>query len=254
MIFYFSGTGNSRYAAQKLARRGERVISMAEAMKNIETSFELAEDERLGFVFPTYFWGLPTLVVNFVRKLTLSGPGRHYVYSLALCGGYNGRANKQLALLLREKGISVNAEFGLRMVDSFIPLFKVPPTAKIEQILLKADEQLEEISGHIEARASGHFNPYAGPLPGVIFRLCYGFYKRGRKTKYFTVDDSCIGCKVCEQSCPSQAIRYYNKRPQWVKDCCSLCMGCVHLCPVEAINYRGMTEGKKRYYNSLRLR
>lgn len=36
MIFYFTGTGNSLYAAKKLLVDGERLINIAEAIKNIE--------------------------------------------------------------------------------------------------------------------------------------------------------------------------------------------------------------------------
>lgn len=34
MIFYFTGTGNSLYAARALANDGEEVISVAEAARN----------------------------------------------------------------------------------------------------------------------------------------------------------------------------------------------------------------------------
>lgn len=250
MIFYFSGTGNSRYVARKLADRGERVVSMADALKNVEMDFTLKQDERVGFVTPTYFLGLPTIVVSFLKNLTLGGPGRHYVYTVATCGSNTGRANKQLALLLKEKGIGTNAAFGVRMVDTYLPMFKIPERAKIDEILEKADEDIEEIRGHITRKESGEFNPYIGPVPGVLFRVMYHFYRHGRETKYFTVNNDCIGCKVCEMSCPAQAIRYYAKKPHWVKDTCALCMGCINQCPMSAINYNGKTEGKGRYYNN----
>ena len=34
MIFYFTGTGNSLFAAQKLAEEGEEIISIVEALRS----------------------------------------------------------------------------------------------------------------------------------------------------------------------------------------------------------------------------
>ena len=34
MIFYFTGTGNSLYAAQKLADEGEKIISIVDALRS----------------------------------------------------------------------------------------------------------------------------------------------------------------------------------------------------------------------------
>ena len=74
MVFYFSGTGNSKHVAQRLAQAtGESCISITDCMSKDECSFSLSEDERVGFVTPVYFWGLPDIVVRFVNKLTLTG-------------------------------------------------------------------------------------------------------------------------------------------------------------------------------------
>ncbi len=34
MIFYFTGTGNSLYAAKKLAGEGEEIVSIVEALRS----------------------------------------------------------------------------------------------------------------------------------------------------------------------------------------------------------------------------
>ena len=70
MIFYFTGTGNSLYAAQNVAaKQGDKLISIAECLKNNTVDFTLRDDEKIGFVFPIYFWGLPTIVVDFISRL-----------------------------------------------------------------------------------------------------------------------------------------------------------------------------------------
>ena len=68
MIFYFSGTGNTKWAASKLAAAThDSLISIAPYMRADDTKhdmaepFTLQEDERLGFVFPVHGWRVPRL-------------------------------------------------------------------------------------------------------------------------------------------------------------------------------------------------
>jgi len=77
MIFYFSGTGNTRWAAQQLAEAtGERLLFIPEQMKG-NCHYELEENERLGFCFPTHGWMPPKIVLNFISRLEINARG-HY--------------------------------------------------------------------------------------------------------------------------------------------------------------------------------
>ena len=76
MIFYFSGTGNTKWAASKLASAThEDLISIAPYMRADDSSHTLAEpfilkeNERLGFVFPVHGWRVPKLVREFIRRM-----------------------------------------------------------------------------------------------------------------------------------------------------------------------------------------
>ena len=76
MIFYFSGTGNTKWAASKLASAThEDLISIAPYMRADDSSHTLAEpfilkeNERLGFVFPVHGWRVPKLVREFIGRM-----------------------------------------------------------------------------------------------------------------------------------------------------------------------------------------
>ena len=73
MIFYFTGTGNSLAAAKALAENGEPVISIAEANKAGEHAYTFKKGERLGIVFPEYCSTVGKPVLDFVRKLEVTG-------------------------------------------------------------------------------------------------------------------------------------------------------------------------------------
>ena len=54
MIFFFTGTGNTRYVATRLAEAtGERLVSIAEAVVNGEYIFTLRLASAWVFVFPS---------------------------------------------------------------------------------------------------------------------------------------------------------------------------------------------------------
>lgn len=55
-IFYFTGTGNSLYIAKKF---GGELYSIPQVLKGNEYVFE---DEKIGIIFPTYGFSVPTIV------------------------------------------------------------------------------------------------------------------------------------------------------------------------------------------------
>ena len=74
MIFYFSGTGNTRWAAQQLAEAThERLLFIADELKG-GCDYTLEEDERIGFCFPVHGWQPPHIVREFVSRLTIHTP------------------------------------------------------------------------------------------------------------------------------------------------------------------------------------
>lgn len=86
MIFYFSGTGNSLYVAKKLyENNGSQLVDITEAMHEKRFKYNVQEDEKVGFVFPVYFYGLPTVVSEFINKLTIKSESNHYIYSNYMC-------------------------------------------------------------------------------------------------------------------------------------------------------------------------
>ena len=82
MIFYFSGTGNTKWAVEKLAEKtGDEVVFLPD-VANKPYHLKLKPGERLGFCFPVHGWRPPTLVRKFIEQLTVENIEDCYVYSL----------------------------------------------------------------------------------------------------------------------------------------------------------------------------
>lgn len=251
MIFYFSGTGNSLYAAKMIAlHTGEKLISIAEAENRAEESHEycLRDDEIAGFVYPVYAWGPPTIVLEFIEKLHLNNYRGNYVFSIVTCGGSIGNTMKVMQNRLRKKDILLNSGFSIPMPNNYIMMGDVDSKEVEHKKLTASDETLKYINHAIDQRVNGEFKVQKGPLPwlltGIINPL---FNKNAIDTTKFQADHRCTGCGTCEKICNLNNIKV-DEKPQWGQRC-SQCLACVHYCPMKAIQYGKETEKKGRYTN-----
>ncbi len=72
MVFYFSATGNSKYVAERIGREfGGQVINISDATRNNEYKYQVEDEEKVFFIFPVYFYGLPNLVSAFIKNYSL---------------------------------------------------------------------------------------------------------------------------------------------------------------------------------------
>lgn len=66
MIFFFSGTGNSAYAASQIGEKtGDQICSINERIK-AHRFYSGRELETAVFVVPTYAWRIPRLVEQWI--------------------------------------------------------------------------------------------------------------------------------------------------------------------------------------------
>lgn len=243
MIFYFSGTGNSLYVAHKLLEEGERLVDMAAARRDEEYTYRIAKGERVGFVFPVYFYTVNDLVREFVNKMELEGAG--YIYAVITCGGGIGGAGSQFNRLLADRGYKLCRLFKHLMPDNAVFYFKLPTLAEQDEKLARSDKQLEEIITAVKAKkcrdiSNGHFD-----------KVMRGVYHKMNSTKDFRVSEDCISCGKCAERCPDNAIEMQEGRPVWVKPKCLRCAACISRCPVQAIEYGKETVGRVRYLNPI---
>ncbi|AKG34106.1 EFR1 family ferrodoxin [Paenibacillus durus] len=250
MIFYFSGTGNSLYAAKSIAlHNNEELVSISAAVNTGNECFEysLKDKERIGFVFPIYAWGPPKMVLEFIGKLKLNHYRDNYIFSVATCGGNIGNTMKVMDRYLKKKGMHLNGQFSIKMPNNYILMGDVDSEKVEKEKRFAADETLKRINPTIEQRTSGEF----GLDKGLLAWLLTGFVnpmfnKNAMNTVKFHVNDHCTGCGICEKVCNCNTIHLVNKKPQWGKRCAQ-CLACIHYCPSKAIQYGKSTEKKGRY-------
>ncbi len=246
MIFYFSATGNSQYAAEKIAAStGDRLISIGQALRDEHFDFDITKDAYLGFVIPTFAWTLPGAVAKFIELLTLTGYANQYVYGVFTCGESSGSESAALNTILKANAIKLNNSFDLVMPDNFIVWSDVPSPARLDVILKNADKALDKIVESIITRKPGTID--AG-IPKDLYMPIQEI-STARKTSKFYADDKCTICGVCLELCPMRCIKANDTgHPVW-EGPCTMCLSCLHRCPAQAIQYGKDTQKKGRYVN-----
>ena len=242
MILYFSATGNCKYAAVRIADATQDIIySITDCMNKKQYQFA---DKTIGIISPTYDWGLPSIVKEFLQQVHLQAD---YVYFIATYGTTPGATGEMAKIALRET--TIDAYYSIRMPDTWTPIFDLSTPKKVVAFTRTTETEIESIIRSINSRQKNKYMQPRTPyfLVNAVSQLIYD--KATRKTSHLFVENSCIGCGLCAQKCPVQAIVMQDKRPVWVKESCVMCLGCLHRCPKFAIQYGKHTKRHGQYVN-----
>lgn len=245
MIFYYSGTGNSKYSAKRIADAlGDTLLSMNERIKAGDFS-PVETGERLVVVTPTYAWRIPRIVRDWLMKTELRGAER--IWFVMTCGSEIGDAGSYNRALCQAKGVGCMGTAQLVMPENYIAMFNAPQADEARAIVAKAEPDIDRAIALI--RAGEAFAPtrrglydrfMSGPVNPIFYSFCV-------KADAFTVSDACVGCGRCEKLCPTNAVTLRDGRPVWGKGC-THCMACICYCPAAAIEYGKKSLGKPRYH------
>ena len=242
MIYYFSGTGNSKWIAQEIARlTGDEVQSIAKLVNDGPTAVFAGDNSRIGVVFPVYAWGAPLIVEQFCRQITLASGV--YPFVVCTCGDEAGKAIVRL-----KKIFPYQAAWSVKMPNNYIAGFDVDSPELERKKISEAGERVKRIAEAVLAK-SGVYDVNEGPGAGIKTALVRPmFNKFALATSRFSVDESCNFCGLCARICPIQAIQLKDGKPVWVKKDCTQCMGCINRCPQRAIQLGSGTKDRGRYY------
>lgn len=249
MIFYFSGCGNSRHVAETLATGlNDQLVFIPEAERENRYEYTLAEEERLGFVFPIYSWAPPKLVLDFIGKMNLNAKPS-YVYFVCTCGDNCGQTEKVFRQSLESKGWKLAACCSLQMPETYIgmPGFKLDTKENAQRKIANADAKIETLLPRLLDK-----EPFSDMIVGGMAWLKSklvnpGFNRFATDDSKYRSTEQCIHCGRCVEVCPLKNITLEEGRPLWHGHC-TICMACYHHCPVNAIQYGKSTEGKGQYY------
>lgn len=244
MVLYFTGTGNSRYIAKKLAERLDDQLTDISEYTKVGNGGEFTSSTPFVFVVPTYAYYIPLVVEDFIRKSNFSG--NTDVYFLLTCGAFfaQGGTVRRLSPLMKVKGLNNKGVAPFVMPENYIAMFTSPDETKAASIIESATKGIPEIAEKIKNGECLYTKKRFSFLAGPINTLFYKFYVKDKP--YFATDD-CISCGKCANVCPLANITLENGKPVWHGNC-TQCMACIARCPKQAIEYGKKLQGKRRYF------
>ena len=244
MVLYFSGTGNSRYIAKRIADAlRDNLFGINDRIKSNDTS-PVESDSRLVIVTPTYAWRIPRIVRNWLLKTDF--PNGKQVWFVMDCGSEIGNAAKFNRELCEKKHLTYMGTAQIVMPENYIAMFNAPTASESRKIIAAAEPDIDRVIASIKESKS-----FVPPRNNLYDRFMSGpvnsiFYSVAVKSKDFAAGSACIGCGKCAELCPLNNITLENGKPVWGANC-THCMACICYCPTKAIEYGKKSAGKPRY-------
>ena len=211
MILYFSGTGNSKYVAKRIADAlGDEILNLNDRIKSGDTS-PIETGERVIIVTPTYAWRIPRVVRDWLRKTELRGAKQ--AWFVMTCGSEIDNADKYNRELCAEKAISCMGTAQIVMPENYIAMFSAPQADEARQIVAKAEPSIDRAIAAIQSNQS--FTPtrnnfYGRFMSGPVNPIFYKFFV---KANAFTASGACIGCGQCAKLCPMNNVTLKDGKP-----------------------------------------
>lgn len=245
MIFCFSGTGNSRWIADTLARNLKDKVIMIN--NDCCERCDVSAGERILWVFPIYSWGLPPVVKTFIRNLRLNNVETTH-YMVCSCGDDIGLAHLQWRKEITHRGWEAMASYSVIMPNTYTLMkgFDVDAQDIVASKLQKAVNRVNEIAQKIKSGVKTD-DVKRGSWAWIKTHIIYPYFvKFCMSPKPFHVTERCISCGKCAKECPMKNITMPDRRPQW-GDNCAMCLRCYHTCPQHAVEYGKETKFKGQY-------
>ncbi|MBK8806726.1 MAG: EFR1 family ferrodoxin [Bacteroidales bacterium] len=243
LIYYFSGTGNSKNVALWMSSVASKrniesvIINIAEIDRTSITP--PLKGELLVFISPIHGFNYPPAMMHFIGRfpkgennVLLMNTRAGMLIGNFITPGLTGIAFLLSSLLLKMKGYSI---VGMAPFDLPSNWISVHPGLNDKTIKIIHQKIKPKVLDCTEKVLSGktNFAALREIVQDVIVSpISVMYYLIGRflfaKSNFASAD--CNNCDICIKNCPVKAIIKVNNRPFWTYNCES-CMKCMSHCP-----------------------
>lgn len=236
---YFSGTGNSRYAAKMFCSEYDKTAKVF-SIEDDNVTQAVRNEEMLVFAYPVQYSTVPKILRDFIIENKDLWQYKK-VFVIATMGLFSGDGSGILGRFLHQYGAKIIGGLHLKMPDS-IGDEKVlkRPLEKNKELVKKAEQKISKSvqllkSGKPTQEGIGILYRMAGFLGQ---RLYFGYKTKNYSNKLRVEQDKCIVCGKCEKLCPMNNIKIVdNKVVQ--NNQCTMCYRCINNCPKQAMTLLG---------------
>ncbi len=254
LIFYYSGSGNTKLACEYLTQNIENVhFELCNIVKITEIP-NLDLYDIVGFATFTDWLGQPFLFKEFIKKIPIQQEKLAFVL-ITYGSGMFGNALRHFSKRVKKRGFKVITGFALLTPESYPPA-NVRGVGDVnnpkEKHMVRFNSFISDLNndlnnylrngGTIRKRGvkTGLYNTLIGYTLGSLMHSS----TRARKDmgEKFVDETLCTECGRCARGCPYNAITL-NPKPEFDMTKCYGCWHCYNHCPEKAIyteKFRGV--------------
>ncbi len=260
-IFYFSGTGNTRWAAEQfkeiLTAKGQNceAYSIDLSLRPDPASIGAIIDrsDYTGFAYPVYGANLPPIMKAFIESVKdtagFNAGSPKNLFLISTAGYIDSFGPLAAKRLFKGGGFRLKAYLNLKLCNNISsPKIKSSPLSedKLESRKKALAERLATLADRLlktESYITG-IRPYL--IPGILIRKLAA---KGVRDNYLSLGvrtDTCSKCMLCVNNCPTKSIAC-GDRGFLFKEGCTACMRCYNFCPTYSITLDGKYADPEEY-------
>lgn len=252
--FYFSGTGNSKWAAYKfqdfLVQKGlkNNVFSIEKEINELPDL--LTSSNGIAFVFPVYGMNIPGNMKDFIKSLSdFKGKNgkKRPVFVITTFGYVDGCGPYEVMRLLDKSHFRLKGYTGLKMENNICTpaSYNEPLTEEeFEKRLTIATAKIQKLASKISnGKRKIDFGMYffVGPFRKKMEKMVENGFQK------LSIDEKrCTKCMLCVNNCPVGAIASKEGKLVITSKCVA-CMRCYNNCPTYAVLHGDQFADPQKY-------
>ena len=242
ILFYFSGTGNTRNIVNLIKDRFQmdsnlvEIISIEEFI-NLNRKIHMDKYDLVGIGYPIYGFREPRIIQRFVKVLPQQNHKDVFIFKTgADFITINNYSSSNVIRKLSKKGYHIFYDRIICMGSNWLVGYKDEVVKQLYKCAIhKVEIMCKEVHrGEKRLYRNGYIFT---TVISIIHWFEDNFLARifGRSLK---ISKKCNQCGRCVKNCPSKNINI-NKDKITFSNKCFLCMRCIYKCPNNAISSRG---------------
>lgn len=244
IIYYFSGTGNSRNVAMWLADEAKRMGLDVRVIDIVSGKIDsdINENSLIIFISPIHGFNYPPVMIKFLLSfpkgscnVVLMNTRAGMLIRKFVTPGITGIAFYFASLILISKGYKLKGWYPVDLPSNWISVHPGLNKRTTDFLHTKNRERVYNFARKIFS-GNSYFRAVLEFYDLLLLPIAIGYYFIGRfiLAKTYYASNDCDNCGICIKGCPVGAIKEIGNKPFWTINCES-CMKCMGNCPKKAI-------------------